>query len=89
MFGVTKDRPLATTITGSLPRPGWYTANLRGRAFPVAMADFTFPGAVYTDVLAALLCDQERAGLDLLTDATRAATTTSRGARGSATSPSA
>ena len=29
--------PLATTITGSLPRPHWFTENLRGRPFLTAM----------------------------------------------------
>jgi methionine synthase II (cobalamin-independent) len=64
---VTRDRPLATTITGSLPRPTWFTANLRGRAFPVAMADQAFREQ-YLDALAAFFNDQWRAGLDLFTD---------------------
>ena len=42
MLVATKDRPLATTTTGSLPRPGWFTANLHGRPFSVGMADRTF-----------------------------------------------
>ena len=37
MFVATKDKPLATTITGSLPRPSWYRENLHGRAFSRAM----------------------------------------------------
>jgi len=30
MFTATKDKALLTTTTGALPRPGWYTENLRG-----------------------------------------------------------
>ena len=30
MFVATLNRPLATTITGSLPRPEWFTLNLAG-----------------------------------------------------------
>ena len=30
MFTATKDKALLTTTTGALPRPSWYTANLRG-----------------------------------------------------------
>jgi 5-methyltetrahydropteroyltriglutamate--homocysteine methyltransferase len=67
MFGATRDRPLATTITGSIPRPTWYTANLRGRPFSLAMADQTFREQ-YVDTLAAYVTEQERAGLDIFTD---------------------
>jgi 5-methyltetrahydropteroyltriglutamate--homocysteine methyltransferase len=67
VFTVTRDRPLATTITGSLPRPSWFTASLRGRAFPVAMSDQAFREQ-YLDALAAFFSDQYRAGLDLFTD---------------------
>ncbi len=30
MFTATKDKALLTTTTGALPRPSWYTENLRG-----------------------------------------------------------
>jgi hypothetical protein len=33
VFVATASRPLATTITGSLPRPSWYVQNLGTRAF--------------------------------------------------------
>src|SRR5262245_27802034 len=36
MFVATASRPLATTITGSLPRPRWYVENLGARAFLAA-----------------------------------------------------
>ena len=67
MLTVSKDRPLLTTITGSLPRPHWFVENLRGRPFSVAMTDIAFREQ-YTDAVSAYLTDQTRAGLDLLTD---------------------
>ena len=67
MLTVSKDRPLLTTITGSIPRPHWFTHNLAGRPFSVAMTDIAFREQ-YTDAVAAYLSDQTRAGLDLLTD---------------------
>jgi 5-methyltetrahydropteroyltriglutamate--homocysteine methyltransferase len=67
MLTVSKDRPLLTTITGSLPRPHWFVENLRGRPFSVAMTDVAFREQ-YADTISAYLSDQVRAGLDLLTD---------------------
>ena len=37
MYRATKDIILPTTITGSLPRPSWYTENLGRRHFLEAM----------------------------------------------------
>jgi 5-methyltetrahydropteroyltriglutamate--homocysteine methyltransferase len=67
MFRATKDRILPTTITGSLPRPSWYTANLETQRFRDAIADAVFREQ-YSDAVATMLKDQERAGLDLVTD---------------------
>jgi len=67
MLTVSKNRPLLTTITGSLPRPHWFVQNLQGRPFSVAMTDIAFREQ-YTDAVSAYLADQTRAGLDLLTD---------------------
>jgi 5-methyltetrahydropteroyltriglutamate--homocysteine methyltransferase len=67
MFVATKDRALATTITGSLPRPSWYRENLNGRRFSRAMTDFRFREE-YCDTVAAMLCEQAAAGLDILVD---------------------
>ena len=67
MLTVSKDRALLTTITGSLPRPHWFVANLQGRPFSLAMTDIAFREQ-YTDAVATYLSDQARAGLDLLTD---------------------
>jgi 5-methyltetrahydropteroyltriglutamate--homocysteine methyltransferase len=58
---------LPTTITGSLPRPSWYVENLGLRPFRDAIADARFREQ-YTDAVGAFLRDQERAGLDIVTD---------------------
>ena len=39
MLRATKDIMLPTTITGSLPRPSWYTQNLGSRSFLEAMVN--------------------------------------------------
>ena len=67
MFVATKDRPLATTITGSLPRPHWFTTGLDRRAFSIGMGGRLFREQ-YNDAVQCLLGDQKRAGLDILVD---------------------
>jgi len=67
MFKATADRALMTTVTGSLPRPHWYTENLSARPFSVAMGTLAFREQ-YSDALAVFISDQERAGLDILVD---------------------
>jgi 5-methyltetrahydropteroyltriglutamate--homocysteine methyltransferase len=67
MFKTTKDLKLPATITGSLPRPGWYTENLGGRPFRDAMGDARYREQ-YTDAVGTYIRDQERAGLDIVTD---------------------
>ena len=67
MLGATRDTPLVTTTTGSLPRPSWHTESLRGRPFSVAMTSRRFREQ-YQDILAALFADQVRAGIDVLVD---------------------
>ncbi|MBT4428570.1 MAG: cobalamin-independent methionine synthase II family protein [Rhodospirillaceae bacterium] len=67
MFLATKDKPLATTITGSLPRPEWFTSGLDGRAFSLAMGDRVFREQ-YNDAVAISINDQWRAGLDVVSD---------------------
>ena len=42
MLRATKDKMLPTTITGSLPRPSWYTQNLGMRSFLDAMVNNKF-----------------------------------------------
>ena len=67
MYRATKDIILPTTITGSLPRPSWYTENLGTRHFLDAMVTRRFREQ-YEDALACYLRDQEIAGLDIVTD---------------------
>ena len=67
MYRATKDIVLPTTITGSLPRPSWYTENLGNRHFLEAMVTRRFREQ-YEDALTCYLRDQELAGLDIVTD---------------------
>jgi 5-methyltetrahydropteroyltriglutamate--homocysteine methyltransferase len=67
MLRGTKDLTLPTTITGSLPRPSWYTQNLAGRSFLDAMVNNQFREQ-YVDTVACYLHEQEVAGLDIVTD---------------------
>ena len=67
MFNATKELTLPPTITGSLPRPAWYTENLGSRPFRDAIADARFREQ-YTDAVSTYIRDQERAGLDIVTD---------------------
>ena len=68
MFAGTKNLTLATTITGSLPRPDWFNQDLRGRAFHVALSGDPIFREQYLDAVAAVVMDQSRAGLDILSD---------------------
>ncbi len=67
MYTATKDIKLPTTITGSLPRPLWYTENLGRRSFMEAMINARYREQ-YTDAVSCFLRDQELAGLDIVTD---------------------
>jgi 5-methyltetrahydropteroyltriglutamate--homocysteine methyltransferase len=67
MLRTTKDLMLPTTITGSLPRPSWYTENLGQRSFLEAMVNNQFREQ-YTDTVSVYLHEQEMAGLDIVTD---------------------
>jgi methionine synthase II (cobalamin-independent) len=67
MLNATRDLVLPTTITGSYPRPHWFTESLRGRAFKEALGDSMFREQ-YLDAVACLVGEQERAGLDIVTD---------------------
>jgi 5-methyltetrahydropteroyltriglutamate--homocysteine methyltransferase len=68
MFVATKSIALATTITGSLPRPQWFTQNLEGRPFLTAFNGDAVYREQYSDAVAALISDQTRAGLDVVSD---------------------
>jgi 5-methyltetrahydropteroyltriglutamate--homocysteine methyltransferase len=67
MLRATKDLMLPTTITGSLPRPSWYTENLGARSFLDAMVNNQFREQ-YVDAVGIYLHEQEMAGLDIVTD---------------------
>jgi len=67
MLRATKDITLPTTITGSLPRPSWYTQNLGVRSFLDAMVNNQFREQ-YVDTVGIYLHEQEMAGLDIVTD---------------------
>jgi 5-methyltetrahydropteroyltriglutamate--homocysteine methyltransferase len=67
MYKTTANIVLPTTITGSLPRPTWYTENLGSRTFRDALADARYREQ-YTDAVGSYVRDQERAGLDIVTD---------------------
>jgi len=67
MLRATKDIVLPTTITGSLPRPSWYTQNLGMRSFLDAMVNNQFREQ-YVDTVGIYLHEQEMAGLDIVTD---------------------
>jgi 5-methyltetrahydropteroyltriglutamate--homocysteine methyltransferase len=63
----TAGRPLATTITGSIPRPDWFDLNLGARSFREGMGDSRYREQ-YQDAVSSHIRDQERAGIDVVTD---------------------
>lgn len=67
MLNATRELVLPTTITGSYPRPHWFTEELRGRGFKDALGDSRFREQ-YLDAVACLVREQEMAGLDIVTD---------------------
>ncbi len=67
MFVATKDKTLPTSMIGSFPKPNWFTENLAGRAFTVAMSDSAYREQ-YLDAVRCYLSEQEQAGLDIMTD---------------------
>ena len=68
MFKATASRPLATTITGSLPRPSWYVENLGTRPFLAAFQGDAAFREQYLDAATAMISDQTCAGLDIVSD---------------------
>jgi len=67
MFTVSDEIVLPTTVTGSWPRPVWFTSNLAGRSASDALADVRYREE-FMDAVAVVVSDQERAGLDILTN---------------------
>ena len=67
MLNATANTMLPTTVTGSLPRPSWYTDNLGTKSFLDAMVSSRFREQ-YVDALSLYVKEQELAGLDIVTD---------------------
>ena len=67
MLNATRDKKLATAMVGSFPKPASFTESLRGRPFRIAMGDSLYREQ-YVDAVACYVNEQERAGLDILTD---------------------
>jgi 5-methyltetrahydropteroyltriglutamate--homocysteine methyltransferase len=67
MLTATKDLMLPTTVTGSWPRPRWYSGNLHERPYSTALGDVDFREQ-HLDAVATVISDQELAGLDILTN---------------------
>lgn len=67
MYTATDGIPLPTTVTGSWPRPSWYTENLWGRTYSSGLVDLRYREQA-TDAVKCVVSDQERAGLDILTN---------------------
>jgi 5-methyltetrahydropteroyltriglutamate--homocysteine methyltransferase len=67
MFTATKDKALLTTTTGALPRPSWYTANLRGAPLSQGFSQLAYREQHF-DCLACHVADQHRAGIDIYVD---------------------
>ena len=67
MLRATANQLLPTTITGSLPRPSWYTENMGLKSFLQAMVETRFREQ-YEDALSVYLNEQMIAGLDIVTD---------------------
>ena len=67
MYTATKDLVIPTTVTGSWPRPTWYTGNLDGRPFSTGMADVAFREQ-FIDAVSTIISEQDAAGLDILTN---------------------
>ena len=61
------DTILPTTMVGSYPRPSWYKQQLLGRDIQVAFKEASYE-ETYHDAVAAVVRDQEEAGLDIVTD---------------------
>jgi 5-methyltetrahydropteroyltriglutamate--homocysteine methyltransferase len=67
MFTATKGKALVTTTTGALPRPGWYTANLRGLPLSRGFSQRDYREQHF-DCLACHVAAQHRAGIDIMVD---------------------
>ena len=60
MFTATKGKALLTTTTGALPRPSWYSANLRGMPLSHGLSQAAYREQHF-DCLACNVAAQHRA----------------------------
>jgi 5-methyltetrahydropteroyltriglutamate--homocysteine methyltransferase len=67
MFTVTKGKALLTTTTGALPRPSWYTENLRGLPLSQGFSQLAYREQHF-DCLACNVAMQHKAGIDIMVD---------------------
>jgi 5-methyltetrahydropteroyltriglutamate--homocysteine methyltransferase len=67
MFTATRDKALLTTTTGALPRPSWYTENLRGLPLSQGFSQRAYREQHF-DCLACHVAAQHRAGIDIMVD---------------------
>jgi 5-methyltetrahydropteroyltriglutamate--homocysteine methyltransferase len=67
VFTATKDKALLTTTTGALPRPSWYTENLRGKPLSRGFSEMAYREQHF-DCLACHVASQHRAGIDIMVD---------------------
>ena len=67
MFTATEGKALTTTTTGALPRPHWYTENLRGAPLSSGFAHGAYREQHF-DCLACHVTAQHKAGIDILVD---------------------
>jgi 5-methyltetrahydropteroyltriglutamate--homocysteine methyltransferase len=67
MFTATKDKALLTTTTGALPRPSWYTENLRGAPLSHGFSRLAYREQHF-DCLACHCAAQHRAGINIFVD---------------------
>ncbi|MBM3558398.1 MAG: hypothetical protein FJX53_00555 [Alphaproteobacteria bacterium] len=67
IFTATKDKALLTTTTGALPRPSWYTENLRGAPLSTGFSQRAYREQHF-DCLACHVAAQHRAGIDIMVD---------------------
>ena len=66
MLTATAGLTLPSTTTGSFPRPRWFDVSMWGRPLDTCMMDVRFREK-FQDVLATVISDQDRAGIDILT----------------------
>jgi len=66
MLTITRDIVLPATVTGSWPRPRWFDVSMWGRPLDSCMMDTRYREK-FTDAMAVIIGDEERAGLDIVT----------------------